>query len=80
MVEVIVPESLQTGSLVEDAQTLIKEENLTEDGVEKEQKINKLKKKLSSNPPPNKRTKSIREQISNLEKKLEEDDDLTIIY
>ena len=43
-------------------------------------KINKLKEKLSDNPPPNKRTKDIKIQISELEKKLGEDDDLTIIY
>ena len=43
-------------------------------------KINKLKEKLSDNPPPNKRTKNIRNQIIGLEKKLKEDDDLTIIY
>ena len=43
-------------------------------------KINKLKEKLSDNPPPNKRTKDIKNQISELERKLGENDDLTIIY
>ena len=59
-------------------------EKLGEDGLEYSYGVDdlqrKLKEKLSDNPPPNKRTKDIKNEISKLEKKLKEDDDLTIIY
>mgnify|MGYP003144150192 FL=1 len=75
MVEVIVPESLQTGSLVEDAQTLIKEENLTEDGVEKEQKINPPISEVVVPESIQSNTRSIEPENGSLQDKKSNDDD-----